>query len=438
MRYRYLACSSALLLALLVCGTGRAAPATTGRLVVTVPGDQFTVWLEYQDAQGAAQTTPPVLAAAGKATIPLPAPPAQVRQPLLVALDAATGNVALKPVTLKPGKETAVTLAAADISAVELLRVRVTGSDGQPAESGTVSLTDSQGRTRTQSLLPRGEGMVEFSRVPFGKMALKAVFADGSSLTQESELKPDHAPGAVVVELAKATPAGAKETAPGNAPPAPEVELPADAKDAPANTPAPAPSGPGGVASLVGLVLLAAVGYVGYRVLKDRGTTAAGVLQKLGIQLPSDEPAAQPARPAAPPPPLVPEGCCPYCGQPKDATTGECACSVTTAPAAAPAAAGSQQGPRLVVMQGPALGRSFALADTVLMIGRAAESDISLPEDNTVSRRHASLAPEGNAFLLRDQGSANGTFVNGMRVTERVLQPGDEIQVGSTRLRYEA
>ena len=54
------------------------------------------------------------------------------------------------------------------------------------------------------------------------------------------------------------------------------------------------------------------------------------------------------------------------------------------------------------------------------MIGRAAENAVALPQDSAVSRRHASR--RGGRYTLRDEGSANGTFVNGMRVTERVLQ----------------
>jgi len=68
-------------------------------------------------------------------------------------------------------------------------------------------------------------------------------------------------------------------------------------------------------------------------------------------------------------------------------------------------------------------------------IGRAEESDVFVP-DVGVSRCHADIRWEGDAFVIADLGSANGTFVNGERVTERVLAHGDEIRVGPLTLGF--
>ena len=57
--------------------------------------------------------------------------------------------------------------------------------------------------------------------------------------------------------------------------------------------------------------------------------------------------------------------------------------------------------------------------------------------DSTVSRRHAEIVREGDAWLIRDAGSSNGTKVNGAGVVEQALQDGDEIRVGSVTLRFE-
>src|SRR3546814_5996024 len=68
------------------------------------------------------------------------------------------------------------------------------------------------------------------------------------------------------------------------------------------------------------------------------------------------------------------------------------------------------------------------------MIGRSSES---LPlQDSTISRRHAEMTPEGDGrWYLRDLNSANGTFVNGVRVNDRrPLRAGDQIRTGSTLL----
>lgn len=88
----------------------------------------------------------------------------------------------------------------------------------------------------------------------------------------------------------------------------------------------------------------------------------------------------------------------------------------------------------LHVLQGPDRGKKFELpAHEPQLIGRSTES---LPiTDATVSRRHAELTPDEGKWYLRDLHSANGTFVNGQRITQRVqLAPGDQIRCGSTLL----
>src|SRR5207237_8472102 len=71
------------------------------------------------------------------------------------------------------------------------------------------------------------------------------------------------------------------------------------------------------------------------------------------------------------------------------------------------------------------------------MIGRESRS---LPlGDNTVSRRHAELVPSSGAWILKDLGSSNGTYVNGSRVTNTyALKLGDQIRVGKTILVFVA
>src|SRR5687768_18373353 len=58
--------------------------------------------------------------------------------------------------------------------------------------------------------------------------------------------------------------------------------------------------------------------------------------------------------------------------------------------------------------------------------------------DRIVSKEHCHVdLIEGGRFILRDLGSLNGTYVNGERVSERVLNPGDEITLGSTRIIFD-
>lgn len=70
------------------------------------------------------------------------------------------------------------------------------------------------------------------------------------------------------------------------------------------------------------------------------------------------------------------------------------------------------------------------IADTPALIGRHPSAQVFLDHD-TVSRRHAELRldPFGR-WWIRDLGSTNGTLVNGERVTDRVLKPGDRLRVG--------
>ena len=72
---------------------------------------------------------------------------------------------------------------------------------------------------------------------------------------------------------------------------------------------------------------------------------------------------------------------------------------------------------------------------TILTIGRDPSNDLVLP-DAMVSRRHAVIENRGRQFFLRDCSSANGSVVNGDRVTEKPLRDGDLVAIGSMRLLF--
>jgi hypothetical protein len=95
---------------------------------------------------------------------------------------------------------------------------------------------------------------------------------------------------------------------------------------------------------------------------------------------------------------------------------------------------------RLVVVASPTLeaGGAHALDSATLTIGRGAQNDLTLENDDFASARHARFEPRRDGVWVSDAGSTNGTFVNGARVSKpRRLAPGDVIRVGSTDLRYE-
>ena len=66
-------------------------------------------------------------------------------------------------------------------------------------------------------------------------------------------------------------------------------------------------------------------------------------------------------------------------------------------------------------------------------IGRSSENGISLA-DTAVSRRHARIEWQGSTLAIVDLDSANGTFVNGQRVTRQLLHDGDLVRIGSSRI----
>jgi hypothetical protein len=80
-------------------------------------------------------------------------------------------------------------------------------------------------------------------------------------------------------------------------------------------------------------------------------------------------------------------------------------------------------------------GEAFTLTQDRLTIGRSPDSDIFL-DDVTVSRRHAVLIRWPSGFAIEDLGSLNGTFVNRRRVERKLLEDGDEVQIGKYKLTY--
>src|SRR5262249_33853638 len=185
-------------------------------------------------------------------------------------------------------------------------------------------------------------------------------------------------------------PAGSSETSPP--------------RNAPAERPAP-PAEPGGgmgtfLQTLLGFLILGAIGYGIYAYGRKPGRAPEANTAKLGVQ-PHTLPAGGSSRPGpapatAPPPPVVADpNRCQFCGEVKDPVTGACACTLTpgasagfgtptpNAPYAAPSA-----GPRLIATGGVYTGEIFPLHGEAVL-GRDPMNTIPLDRDTTLSPRHA-------------------------------------------------
>ena len=92
----------------------------------------------------------------------------------------------------------------------------------------------------------------------------------------------------------------------------------------------------------------------------------------------------------------------------------------------------------LHVIAGPQTGRDFTFDQhDTFMIGRSEDAQFCLPQDRFFSRHHCILEIAPPQCFLRDLGSTNGTYVNGIRVDSAHLKHGDRIQGGETVLEVE-
>ena len=87
---------------------------------------------------------------------------------------------------------------------------------------------------------------------------------------------------------------------------------------------------------------------------------------------------------------------------------------------------------RLQFTTGSIAGRELEVGTSPARIGRQEGSEfvIPSPDDTYVSRHHASVHLEGDRLVIVDQGSTNGTLVNGQRVQSAFLNHGDTVQFG--------
>jgi FhaA, N-terminal domain/FHA domain len=82
-------------------------------------------------------------------------------------------------------------------------------------------------------------------------------------------------------------------------------------------------------------------------------------------------------------------------------------------------------------------GKRLVVGPAGVTVGRSRQCDVTLDDPN-VSRTHAEIRPRGGSWVLTDLGSTNGSRLNGRRLDgSEVLKPGDEIELGTSRIRFE-
>jgi len=450
----------------------------TKSVAVRVPsGGDYSAYI--QEAPGAAPRK-----VADKADLEVPA---GLGKYTVYVLDMKSGYAARKAVDAKSAPAE-ISFASPDFNLVQKVRVLATGKEGKPIAQGTVTLTDSANNTTRGIIQPSSQGAAEFSFVKSGSGTIAVTAGEGAenSTIQKSvsiDLPKNETVQSVTLELPSVT--KVVEPAAGSAPATAPAAVPPAAANAPAAAAPPAAAPPAAapvqspaaapvqatpmertqpsltetignfIIGLIQFAILIALLFFGYRYAKKQGITVETVLKKMGVQPETvgaggaslaganlSGSVAAPGPAPAPPPVVADPNQCPFCGQMKD-PSGGCACTVTRGAAAGPAMAGgfggvaaSGSGPRLVAMGGAYLGQVFPIQGAAV-IGRDASNPIPLDRDTTASRRHAQITDQGGIYRIQDLGSSNGTFVNGAKITETQLSPGDEVAIGGTRFRFE-
>lgn len=90
----------------------------------------------------------------------------------------------------------------------------------------------------------------------------------------------------------------------------------------------------------------------------------------------------------------------------------------------------------LVVVHGPYKGHKYVFSIKIpVIIGRDRDVNISLEDDQFVSRKHSTIFYENGHFIIKDINSKNGTFVNGKKISQTIIEDNDIIIIGNTHIK---
>jgi len=92
--------------------------------------------------------------------------------------------------------------------------------------------------------------------------------------------------------------------------------------------------------------------------------------------------------------------------------------------------------PKLVILNQGMTGRTFEVNVERTTVGRVEDNTFQIA-DPSVSSHHAEIILRGPELLIKDIGSTNGTFINGDKITEAVLKPGQTLRFGQVEIKID-
>jgi len=346
---------------------------------------------------------------------------------LVYVIDSTTGNMASAPLaTVK--LQNPYKFESTDFNTVGEVTIKLVHSDKPVAAANVVF--DEKRKSQSQLLDPGNNGELHFYNVAPGDIQVTATYKskDGAAQHVSQVLKAPLDRTAPVPTLTISVP----EDVATNEPVAATTATTTTGAAAPTTAPAPTkpkdetPSGAGtAIGYLIGLIVAGGVAYGAYSYYKKNPDAVQNKLEQLGVDIPKPGDAAMQA--AADPMPM------PKAPQPIQKIILDNSAPDPITPVGASSVMSTGE-PTLVSESGDAM----KLPHGGTIVGREVGLGLSLVGETTVSRRHAQLLRSGNEVTLTDLGSTNGTFVNGISLkATTTLRPGDTVQFGDLRFRYE-
>ncbi len=332
------------------------------------------------------------------------------------ALQPDTGNLA---VVWPSRADTRVVFQPQAFRMANQLRVRLQDQSGRPVAHAGVSLILPDGSRRSLVVTPADEGIAVFRRVPHGRVTVLMQYGDNLTASTQLTIERDRADAIPEALLSVSGGAPVLERA------ARLTDQPSGAADRPGETTAPRAAPIPWPNTLMGLAVVIAAGYVAWRVVRRRQLNISEMLQAMGVDATAAGSGVPDAPAPEPPKRIVPEGCCEFCGEP----VSQCRCHAV--PTATGSASSSVWPKELICRRADGEVR-IPLDGGEVMLGRADTCTLSIPDDQAVSRRHAVITADADGYSVRDLDSANGTWLNGVRVTSARLSAGDTLRIGQT------